>query len=123
MNRRDDEEAVQQYNRATRVISAWVREPEFHDASGQPAPLSVEGDCASFGVLVRHYSGDMSVRAILDELLRVRAVELLEDGRIRLLARSYVPATGTAQLPQQRPWQLTTAPKAPSTVLTRPRTT
>jgi hypothetical protein len=77
MNRRDDKEAVQQYNRAARVISAWVREPEFHDASGQPTPLSVEGDRTSFGVLVRRYSGDMPVRAILDELLRVRAVELL----------------------------------------------
>jgi hypothetical protein len=47
--------------------------------------------------LVRRYSGDMPVRAILDELLRVRAVELLEDGRIRLLARSYVPATGEVE--------------------------
>jgi hypothetical protein len=39
----------------------------------------------------------MPVRAILDELLRVRAVELLEDGRIRLLARSYVPAAGAVE--------------------------
>jgi Family of unknown function (DUF6502) len=97
MNRWDDHEAIQQYNRAARVMSAWVRDPEFHDASGQPAPLPVEGDQASFGVLVRRYSGDMPVRAILDELLRVRAVELLEDGRIRLLARSYVPAIGEVE--------------------------
>jgi hypothetical protein len=34
------------------------------------------------------------MRAMLDELLRVRAVELLDDGRIRLLTRSYVPAGG-----------------------------
>jgi hypothetical protein len=78
------------------VISAWVREPEFHDASGQPTPLPVEGDQASFGALVRRYSGDVPVRAILDELLRVHAVERLEDGRIRLLARYYVPAAGEA---------------------------
>lgn len=97
LNRWDDHEATQQYNRAARVISAWVREPEFHDASGQPAPLPVEGDHASFGVLVRRYSGDMPVRAILDELLRVRAAERLEDGRIRLLARSYVPAAGEVE--------------------------
>jgi hypothetical protein len=37
------------------------------------------------------------VRAILDELLRVRAVEQLEDGHIRLLARSYVPAEGEVE--------------------------
>jgi hypothetical protein len=93
----DDDEAVQQYHRAARVMSAWVREPEFHDASGQPAPLPVEGDRASFAVLVRRYSGDMPVRAILDELARVRAVERLEDGRIRLLARSYVPVAGEVE--------------------------
>lgn len=93
----DDHEAVQQYNRAARVISAWVREPEFHDASGHPSPLPIEGNHASFSALVRRYSGDMPVRAILDELLRVRAVEQLEDGRIRLLARSYVPAQGEVE--------------------------
>jgi Family of unknown function (DUF6502) len=97
LNRRNDQETRQQYNRAARVISAWVREAEFHDANGQPALLPVEGDHTSFGALVRRYSGDMPVRAILDELLRVRAVERLEDGRIRLLARSYVPAAGEVE--------------------------
>jgi hypothetical protein len=92
-----DQEAMQQYNRAARVISAWVREPEFHDASGSPAALPVEGHTASFSALVRRYSGDMPVRAILDELLRVRAVELLDDGHIRLLARSYVPGAGEVE--------------------------
>jgi hypothetical protein len=93
----DDHEAIQQYHRAARVISAWVRDPDFHDARGQPAPLPVEGDDTSFSVLVRRYSGDMPVRAILDELLRVRAVEPLEDGRLRLLARSYVPVDGEVE--------------------------
>jgi hypothetical protein len=97
LNRRNDQETRQRYNRAARVISAWVREAEFHDATGQPAPLPVEGDQTSFAALVRRYSGDMPVRAVLDELLRVRAVERLEDGRIRLLARSYVPATGEVE--------------------------
>ena len=39
----------------------------------------------------------MPFRAILDELSHVRAVELLEDGRIRLLARADVPATGEVE--------------------------
>jgi len=97
LERWDDDAAMQQYNRAARVISAWVREPEFHDASGHPAALPVEGDAVSFSELVRRYSGDMPVRAILDELLRVGAIEQLEDGHIRLLARSYVPATGETE--------------------------
>lgn len=95
--RGDDHAVRQQYNRAARVISAWVRDPEFHDASGQPVSLPVEGSPPSFGVLVRRYSGDMPMRAILDELLRVGAVEQLADGRLRLLARSYVPAAGEVE--------------------------
>jgi hypothetical protein len=95
--RGDDQEAIHQYHRAARVMSAWVREPEFHDASGQPAPLPVDGASPSFAALVRRYSGDMPVRALMDELVRVGAVELLADGRIRLLARSYVPAAGEVE--------------------------
>ena len=90
----EDANTVAHFHRAARVISAWVREPEFHDVNGEPAPLPVEGDHASFGALVRRYSGDMPVRGMLDELLRVRAVAPLDDGRVRLLARSYVPADG-----------------------------
>ena len=93
----DDDEVIQQYHRAARVMTAWVREPAFHDANGHPAPLLVEGDSASFGDLVRQYSGDMPVRALLDELLRIRAVEPLADGRVRLLTRHYVPAAGEVE--------------------------
>ncbi len=93
----DDDEVIQQYHRAARVMTAWVREPAFHDANGHPAPLPVEGDSASFGDLVRQYSGDMPVRALLDELLRIRAVEPLADGRVRLLTRHYVPTTGEVE--------------------------
>ncbi len=40
---------------------------------------------------MKTYSGDMPVRAVLDELLRVGAVEMGEDNKIRLLSRGYVP--------------------------------
>ena len=93
----DNDQVIQQYNRAARVISAWVREPEFHDASGRPATLPVEGEHKSFSELVRRYSGDMPVRAILDELLRVGAIEQLADDHLRLLARSYIPAAGEVE--------------------------
>jgi hypothetical protein len=39
----------------------------------------------------------MPARAILDELVRVRAVEQLADGRLRLRARSYVPVAGEVE--------------------------
>ena len=87
-----DQEATDRYNRGARVIAGWVRDKEFHDKAGDPLALPAEGKSASFGVLVRRYSGDMPIRAMLDEFLRVGAVRKTKDGRIRLQARFYVPA-------------------------------
>jgi hypothetical protein len=85
------QEATDRYNRAARVIAGWVRDKEFHNKGGNPLALPIEGKKGSFGVLVHRYSGDLPVRAMLDELLRVGAVRKTKDGRIRLQARSYVP--------------------------------
>ena len=81
------------YNRAARVLTGWVRDADFADAAGDPRPLDAEGE-RGFAGLVRRYSGDMPVRAVLDELLRVGAVQRLADGRIELRTRAYVPAQG-----------------------------
>lgn len=81
------------YNRAARVLTGWVRDAEFADAEAVPRPLEVDGE-HGFAALVRRYSGDMPVRAVLDELLRVGAVQRLADGRIELRTRAYVPAHG-----------------------------
>jgi len=90
--RADGGELRERYNRAARVIAGWVRDREFADADGEPAPLPAEGPGASFAGLVRRHSGDVPSRAVLDELLRVGAAQRLEDGRIRLRERSYVPS-------------------------------
>ncbi len=45
---------------------------------------------------MKRYSGDVPARAILDELLRVGAVKKMEDGRIKLLTRAYIPETSEA---------------------------
>ena len=92
----DNQKATDRYNRAARVITGWVRDKEFHDKTGEPLSLPVEGQNASFGALVRCYSGDMPVRAMLDELVRVGAVRKTRDGRIRLQARFYVPEQSEA---------------------------
>ena len=88
----EDQKATDRYNRAARVLAGWLRDKDFHDKAGAPAALPVEGTHASFAELVRRYSGDLLVRAMLDELLRVGAVHRTKDGRIRLQARFYVPA-------------------------------
>lgn len=91
-----DQEVTARYNRAARVITGWVRDPEFRDDRGRPMPLPWEGEARAFATLVKRYSGDIPARAVLDELLRVGSVERLPDGRIRLLARGYVPQLSEA---------------------------
>ncbi|MCB1877391.1 MAG: hypothetical protein KDH88_15575 [Chromatiales bacterium] len=84
----EDPEAIRGYNRAARVMSGWLRDEEFLDDSGAPAVVSEQ----QFALLVARYSGDMPVRAVLDELERVGAVRHGEAG-IEPLARGYVPST------------------------------
>jgi hypothetical protein len=85
----------EEYHRAARVITGWVRDPDFGDGKGHPFPLRVDGKRTSFTELVKRYSGDIPVRAMLDELVRVGAVKQLRDGRIGLLSRGYIPQKGT----------------------------
>lgn len=92
-----DDAAGEHHNRAARVLTAWVRDADFHDPQGLPRPLAVDGEIG-FATLVKRHSGDMPVRAVLDELLRVGAVEQQADGRIALLARGYVPRRGAPEM-------------------------
>jgi hypothetical protein len=80
------------YNRAARVISGWMEDRSYIDGWNEPSILPLEGEGPTFSTLVETYSGDVPVRAVLDELQRVGAVERLEDGRIRLLQRAYIPS-------------------------------
>jgi len=85
-----DTAGAERYNRASRVLTGWVRDSDYNDPQGQPRALPAEGD-TSFATLVRRHSGDMPARAVLDELMRVGAVRRLDDGRVALVARAYVP--------------------------------
>jgi Family of unknown function (DUF6502) len=82
---------TERHNRAARVIAAWRRECDFLDANGKPAALLMEGSGATFCQLVKRFSGNVPPRAVLDELINVGAVECLEDGRVCLLTRAYIP--------------------------------
>ncbi len=96
LSRPDDRESSEKYNRAARVIAAWRRDKKFLNTKGRPASLPLTGAGASFSELVKRFSGDIPVRATLDELIRVGAVKRLEDGRIRLLTRTYVAESSDA---------------------------
>lgn len=92
----DDATAVEQYHRAARVIGGWLRDARFLNKAGRPASLSFDGEEASFSELVRSYSGDIPPRAVLDELLRVGAVERRKNGTLQLVTAGYVPNGSTA---------------------------
>jgi Family of unknown function (DUF6502) len=84
------------HNRASRVLTGWVRDPRYHGSNGKPRALDVEG-VVSFGALVKRHSGDMPPGAILDELLRVGAIRRTAKGKIELVQRAYVPAAGEVE--------------------------
>lgn len=86
----------ERYNRAARVVSGWMRDDAFRRTDGEPADLALESP-DGFPALVQRYSGDMPVRAVLDELERTGAVEQTGDGVVRLVQRGYVPAVDEAQ--------------------------
>jgi hypothetical protein len=90
-------EQATQHHRAASVIAGWVRDAEFLASADQPRVLPIAGETSSFTALVRRYSGDMPVRGMLDELLRVGAVERIDKDHVKLIARSYVPATGSSE--------------------------
>ncbi|MEJ2564901.1 MAG: DUF6502 family protein [Gammaproteobacteria bacterium] len=91
----DDSAAEQQYNRAARVIAGWLRDRRFCAQDGSPTLLPFDGE-NSFSELVKSYSGDMTARSILDELIRVGAVERTQEGMIHLLVSAYVPVGSDA---------------------------
>ena len=84
------------YNRAARVLTGWIRDPDFLTGKGQPRSLDIDGD-AGFAALVRRHSGDVPARAVLDELLRVGAVVQRKDGQLEPETRAYVPRRGEAE--------------------------
>lgn len=79
------------FNRSVRVISGWLRDRNFRDKKGDPEALPFDGTDFSFSELVKRYSGDMSPRALAEELLRVEAIEYTRHGELRLTSRGYVP--------------------------------
>jgi hypothetical protein len=82
----------------SRIITAWINHARFHDPDGQPLELLIDDDPAepNFTELVRDFSSDVPVRAILDELERMGAV-VKHDGRVRLVVQAYVPQEDLAE--------------------------
>jgi hypothetical protein len=93
LERPEDAASASSYNRAARVVSAWVREHPSEGTASGAAVLPLDGP-RSLSELIRRHSGDMPVRAVIDELLRVDAIRLRESGEVELLQRHYLPRGG-----------------------------
>jgi hypothetical protein len=95
MEHGDADASQQRYNRAIRVISGWLNDPEFHDRERHPAALPVEGEQGSFAALVRKYSGDMTTQSMLTVLTAAASV-VRDADRVRLVKHAYVPGNDSA---------------------------
>ena len=85
-------EKSNQQNRAVRVISGWISDPEFCNTDGKPKLLKVQGSKGTFEQLVNKHSGDMPFRAMMKELLRTGAIEEKEEGKVALIRAAYIPS-------------------------------
>jgi hypothetical protein len=85
----DESSSQARYNRAVRVISGWMHDKRFLDKQGKPATLTLGGQPSSFDVLVKDYSGDIPVRAMLSTLVETGTVAET-DGEVSLLRQAYV---------------------------------
>ena len=83
-------------SRIGRVLSGWHTDPEFIGPYGMPLELRYDSENendVTFIRLVQRYSGDMTPRAMLDELLRVGAVLETDQNWFKVIRRDYVPHT------------------------------
>ena len=84
------DEETQKRNRVERVITGWLRDEDFLDEKSDPLPLPLTGE-VSFTTLVMRYAGDVPVRPVADELLRIGNIAMTENGAFRLTVRGYIP--------------------------------
>ena len=81
----------------THVIGRWMAGPPYATPDGTPRRLPYEGTGAqvpSFARLVREIGGDIPVRAVLDELLRIGSAHLAAEGDVELRREAHIPAEG-----------------------------
>ena len=89
--RRGNHDTRTHADRVSSVLNGWYQDPDFNGPYGIPRELTFDKEHSNFVELVRRYSGDMPARAMLEEVLRVGAVEEIPGGYYRVLSRSYIP--------------------------------
>ena len=93
----DTDQSLKKFNRIVRVLAGWQHDEEFLDEQNEPLDLKLEGEQASFTSLVRRYSGDMPVVAMLNSLLNSGNIAVIDNGNIQLINPNYLPQTDPEQ--------------------------
>jgi hypothetical protein len=78
------------------VVARWISDPRFLNIDQSPRALARSPKVGTAGepdfpALVAEVSRDVSARAVLDELLRLGAVELRPMGQVALVDQAFVP--------------------------------
>lgn len=76
------------------IAARWISDAEFQDGRRRPRAL----DRGEFDTLVAAVSSDVRPRAILDELQRLGAAAVRDDGRIALASDGFAPRQGFAEM-------------------------
>jgi hypothetical protein len=79
-----------------KVLATWFDNPRFLSATGDPAVLPIFGKRRSFEQLVAMHGRGIPVRAMLDELMQIDAIERLSDQRVRAKSRNPIVTGLTA---------------------------
>jgi hypothetical protein len=61
-----------------RVVKGWLTDRRFCTLQGNPKSLVISGAATSFQRLVKEYGGDISARAVLDELIGAKLARSVE---------------------------------------------
>jgi hypothetical protein len=94
---RGQHEGNKRQNPALRLLSAWLNDARYLTPDGEPLTLPIFGKRQTFEALVIKYGTGIPVRAMLDELLQISAVEKVGDQRVRVKSR--IPIS-TGQTPR-----------------------
>jgi hypothetical protein len=86
-----DSDKSDRYHRAARVVSGWLRDKAYWGHGRRPTALPITGPGKTFQQLVKRYGGDVPHRAVLDELLNAGIVARVDEDRVKLIERAYMP--------------------------------
>jgi len=91
-----DDEASATASLGARLVADWLALPEFLDENGEPLPLNRSSRRAGVSIrdLVERAGQDIRPQTLIDEWLRLGAVETNEHGRICLRRAAFIPEKG-----------------------------